>query len=38
LTDCITTIYFAKKIKNYIEETTAVESTFEELAKAEENE
>jgi uncharacterized membrane protein HdeD (DUF308 family) len=38
LTDCITTIYFAKKIKNYIKETTPVESTFEEILKAEEDE
>lgn len=32
ITDCITTVYFANKIKNYLKESQAVESTYEEIS------
>jgi uncharacterized membrane protein HdeD (DUF308 family) len=36
VTDCVTTIYFANKYKDYITKTKAVDSTFEEIKEAEE--
>jgi uncharacterized membrane protein HdeD (DUF308 family) len=36
VTDCVTTIYFANKYKDYIIKTKAVDSTFEEIKEAEE--
>jgi uncharacterized membrane protein HdeD (DUF308 family) len=38
VTDCITTVYFAKKIKDYVQKTKPVDSTFEEIARSEETE
>jgi uncharacterized membrane protein HdeD (DUF308 family) len=36
VTDCVTTIYFANKYKDYIIKAKAVDSTFEEIKEAEE--
>lgn len=38
ITDCITTVYFANKIKNYLKESQAVESTYEEISDSDDAE
>lgn len=38
ITDCITTVYFANKIKNYLKEVQAVESTYEEISDSDDAE